>query len=76
MIIIYDAGGPLNRGIMRDKINRIRKTANNTLAMVAAPEAIPVKPNNAATIAKIKNIKDQYSIGNLFLFITYNTKQQ
>ena len=37
-------------------INRTTKMKNRTLAIDAAPAAIPVKPNTAATIAIIKKI--------------------
>lgn len=43
-------------------INKTRKIKNNTLAMEAAPAAIPVKPNIAATIAMIKKIAAHFSI--------------
>src|SRR5438094_8462900 len=35
--------------------NSTRKMKNNTLAISAAPAAIPVKPKTAATIATMKN---------------------
>lgn len=42
------------------RINTTKKTTtkikNNILAIAAAPEAIPPKPNMAATMAMIKNI--------------------
>jgi hypothetical protein len=40
-----------------------RKMKNKTLAIEAAPEAMPVKPNTAATIAIIRNKNDQRNIG-------------
>jgi hypothetical protein len=43
-------------------INKIRKIKNNTLAIEAAPAAMPVKPNIAATMAMIKNIAAHLSI--------------
>lgn len=39
--------------------NKTIKTKNKIFAMEAAPTAIPVKPNTAATIATIKNISAQ-----------------
>lgn len=42
--------------------NNTIKTKNKILAMEAAPAAIPVKPNTAATIATIKNISAQRNI--------------
>jgi hypothetical protein len=39
--------------------NNTMKMKNNILAMEAAPAAIPVKPNTAATIATIKKISAQ-----------------
>ena len=42
--------------------NNTIKTKNKILAMDAAPAAIPVKPNTAATIATIKNISAQRNI--------------
>ena len=44
--------------IIASKNNTI-KTKNIILAIAAAPTAIPVKPNTAATIATIKNISAQ-----------------
>jgi hypothetical protein len=43
-------------------INKTRKIKNNTLAIEAAPAAMPVKPNIAATMAIIKNIAAHLSI--------------
>jgi hypothetical protein len=43
-------------------INTARNIVNKILAIAAAPVAIPVKPNKAATIATIKNINDHLSI--------------
>jgi hypothetical protein len=42
--------------------NNTMKTKNKILAIDAAPAAIPVKPNTAATIATIKNISAQRNI--------------
>jgi len=47
---------------IKTRINSTRKIKNNILAMEAAPAAIPVKPNMAATIAIIKNIAAHLSI--------------
>ena len=47
---------------IKTRINNTRKIKNNILAMEAAPAAIPVKPNMAATIAIIKNIAAHLSI--------------
>ena len=44
------------------RINKTRKIKNNILAIEAAPAAMPVKPNTAATIAMIKNITAHLSI--------------
>jgi hypothetical protein len=43
-------------------MKRTRKIKNRILAIPAETIAIPVKPNIAATIATIKNIKDHFSI--------------
>jgi hypothetical protein len=45
-----------------DKRNNTIKTKNKTLAIDAAPAAIPPKPNMAATIATIKKLNDQRNI--------------
>ena len=42
--------------------NNTRKIKNKTLAILAAPAAIPVKPNKAAIIAMIKKVIDHLSI--------------
>jgi hypothetical protein len=47
---------------MRTRIKSTKKIKNNILAMEAAPAAIPVKPNIAATIAIIKKIAAHLSI--------------
>jgi hypothetical protein len=46
--------------------NRAIKSENRILAAEAAPEAIPVKPNIAATIAIIKKIADHLSMSSNF----------
>ena len=42
--------------------NNTRKIKNNTLAILAAPAAIPVNPNSAAIIAIMKKVIDHLSI--------------
>ena len=42
--------------------NSARKIKNNTLAISAAPSAIPPNPNIAAIIAIMKKITDQRNI--------------
>lgn len=49
--------------------NNTIKMKNKILAIEAAPAAIPVKPNTAATIATIKNISAQRNICLNFKFI-------
>ncbi|HVX25562.1 MAG TPA: hypothetical protein VHB70_04435 [Parafilimonas sp.] len=44
------------------RINNTRKIKNKIFAMDAAPAAMPVKPNMAATIAMIKNMAAHLSI--------------
>lgn len=46
----------------KTRINKTRKIKNNILAIEAAPAAMPVKPNMAATIAMIKNMAAHLSI--------------
>ena len=53
---------------------RTRKIKNNTLAMEAAPAAIPVKPKIAAIIAIIKNIAAHLSINKILKINNYNTQ--
>ena len=53
---------------IRTIINNTRKIKNNTLAIEAAPAAIPVKPNIAATIAMMKNIAAHFSITKVLYF--------
>lgn len=43
-------------------IKSARKMKNKTLAIDAAPSAMPPKPNMAAMIAMIKKITDQRNI--------------
>lgn len=64
----YPFPGPLNRNVppISANTNSTRKIKNNTLAMPAAPDAMPVNPNSAATMATTKNINDQRNI--LFIF--------
>ena len=50
-------------------IKSARKIKNNTLAMEAAPSAIPPNPKIAAIIAITKKITDQRNIVLLFIFI-------
>lgn len=45
-----------------DTTNNKIKMKNNTLAIVAAPAAIPVKPNSAAIIATTKKMRVQRNI--------------
>lgn len=45
-----------------DSRNNTINTKNNTLAIEAAPAAIPPKPKMAATIAIIKKLADQRNI--------------
>ena len=47
---------------IKTRINKTRKIQNNILAIEAAPAAMPVKPNMAATIAIIKNMAAHLSI--------------
>jgi hypothetical protein len=51
---------------------RTRKIKNNTLAMEAAPAAIPVKPKIAAIIAIMKNIAAHLSIKKILKINNYN----
>ena len=46
--------------------NNTRKIKNNTLAILAAPAAIPVNPKSAAMIAMTKKVIDHLSIKFLF----------
>ena len=50
----------------RDTINNTRKIKNKTLAMEAAPAAIPPNPKIAAMMATTRKITVQRSINNLF----------
>jgi hypothetical protein len=47
---------------MMARRNKTIKIKNNTLAISAAPEAIPVNPNIAAITAIIKNVADHFNI--------------
>lgn len=46
--------------------NKTRNTKNRILAIEAAPAAMPVNPNNAATIATTKNINDHLNMISIF----------
>ena len=48
--------------------NKIIKIKNNTLAIAAAPEAIPVNPNTAAIMAIIRNVADHFNITLVFYY--------
>jgi hypothetical protein len=50
------------------------KIKNNTLAMEAAPAAIPKKPRAPAIIAIIRKISVQRNIGFMFLRVNNNIK--
>jgi hypothetical protein len=52
----------LVRPVKREITNKTKKTKKRILAILAAPAAIPPKPNTAAIIATIKNITDQRNI--------------
>jgi len=49
----------LNKLPTRDTKNKTKKIKNKTLAIEAAPAAIPPKPNIAAIIATTKKVIDQ-----------------
>ena len=51
------------RPLISDKINNTRKIKKITLAIVAAPAAIPPKPKMAAMIAITRKIIVQRNIG-------------
>ena len=51
---------------MRTRRNKTIKIKNNTLAISAAPAAIPVNPNIAAISAIIKNVADHFNITLVF----------
>ena len=51
-----------DRPMINEIMKRTRKIKNNTLAIDAAPAAIPPKPNKAATKATTKKITVQRSI--------------
>jgi hypothetical protein len=46
-----------------DSTNSTKKIKNRTLAIEAAPSAIPPNPKIAATIAMIRNVTVQRNIG-------------
>ena len=46
--------------------NKTIKIKNNTLAISAAPAAMPVNPNTAAISAIIKNVADHFNITVVF----------
>jgi hypothetical protein len=48
--------------VMRDITNKTRKIKNKTLAIPAAPDAIPPNPKIAATMAMIRNVTVHRSI--------------
>ena len=50
--------------------NNTRKIKNNTLAILAAPAAIPVNPNRAAMIAIMKKVIDHLSITKVLIKIS------
>jgi len=54
---------------INDSKKRITATINTTFAIAAALAAIPVNPNNAATIATIKKIITKRNIVYNFLFL-------
>lgn len=47
---------------IKARANKTRKTKNKIFAILAAPAAIPVKPNSAAIKAITKKITDQRNI--------------
>lgn len=51
-----------NIPVSKEIANNTRKIKNKILAMPAALEAIPPKPNTAAIIATIKNMSAQRNI--------------
>ena len=51
-----------NRWLTNEARNKTRNITKSIWAMLAAAPAMPVKPNNPATRAMIKNIKVQPSI--------------
>jgi hypothetical protein len=51
---------------MSDKIKRTIKIKNNTLAILAAPAAIPPKPKTPAIMARIINMIVHLNIINCF----------
>jgi hypothetical protein len=55
---------------MSDTAKSTRKIKKRTLAISAAAEEIPVKPNRPATMATTKNIKAYLSMENLLLILS------
>jgi hypothetical protein len=55
---------------MSDTAKSTRKIKKRTLAISAAAEEIPVKPNRPATMATTKNIKAYLSMENLPLILS------
>jgi hypothetical protein len=54
--------------------HRIIKIKNSVFAMPAAPEAIPVNPNMAATIAITRKIADHLNMTFIFRVIAFELK--
>lgn len=52
--------------LIKERINNMMKIKNKTLAILAAPAAIPPNPNTPAIIAKMINVTVQRSI--IFIF--------
>lgn len=50
------------RLLINETMNNTRKMTNKTLAISVATPAMPLKPNIAAIIAMIKNVKAQFNI--------------
>ncbi len=61
----------LERPKISDRTNKIKKMKNRTLAIPAAPAAIPPNPNMAAIMATIRKITVQRNITYLFKVIKY-----
>ena len=72
MDIPYSGSFPLRHFLNKLAPNNIvmiksaRNIKNNTLAIEAAPSAMPPNPNIAATMAMIKKITDQRNISEYF----------
>ena len=60
---------PLNKCMMSESKNRIKKMTNKIFAILAACTAIPVKPNTPAIIATTRKISTQFNITYSFLKI-------